>query len=415
MQSLLKWMGTFTFLVLIGPVAAYAQSSLPFSFLPPGFSPGKSYLQEPTETVTQTGPGGVQTMTTKVEKSVFNSKDFQFNYSLILLGLQQKSRYENFQIYSFRVYGDMRYRITDDLLLLVSPMLLFRTGADQAPDGQGHNSTVFIAKDASMLWTPFTWWQLRGGIIDENFVHSFMLLEDQSFPALRSTFFYGNGNLRGSLLAEQAVLTFSSNTNNSNQIEETPTMETVMAETHYNFSGRNSFKLTAGYWQYDNLPSSVAADSMMTGNTVRRESDTFSVFAYQFHGPEARARLEMGFGPFDWNLYTEGLQNSAAPSRMNTGWNAGNEFLYLGSKNKKYGLNVEYFHLEPDAAVSSYNAFEFDRSNRNGVMVMPYFKWGKKQNKLSLRVVSSSPIYNNNPQSDTTQIRLRWETDYELL
>jgi len=406
------WMMT-----LLGSLSAYAQSTMPFSFLPPGFKPGESLLRNPADNFgtasTTTGVGS--TLTTKVQPRYLSGKDFQFEYSFILLGLQQKSRYENFQIFSFRVYAEMKYRVAEDLVLMVSPFLIFRTGADQAPDGNSHNSTIFIVKDASMIWTPFVWWQLRGGILDENFYHSFMMLEDQSFPALRSTFYFGNGDLRGSLSGEQAILTFSSNTNTTNQIEETPTLQAVVAESHYNFTSRNKLKLSAGYWQYDNLPSSIAADAMLTGNTVTRQSDTFSVFAYKFHGLEARSRLELGLGPMDFNLYSEALVNDGAPKGMNTAWNAGTELMYRGSRNKKFGLNFEHFHVEPDAAVSVYNAFEYDRSNRNGIMVAPYIKWGKIQNKLSLRYVASKLIYENAPQSDNTQIRLRWETDYELL
>ena len=154
---------------------------------------------------------------------------------------------------------------------------------------------------------------------------------------------------------------------------------------------------------------------MLGGNTVNRTSDTFSVFAYQYKGVELRSRLELGLKPVDFNLYSEAIINTAAPSGLNTGWNGGAEIVYRGSDNKKFGLNAEYFHVEPDAAVSAYNSVEFDRSNRNGIMLMPYFKWGKRQNKLSLRYVQSTLIYNNAPQSEATQFRLRWETDYELL
>jgi hypothetical protein len=309
----------------------------------------------------------------------------------------------------------MRYRIMDDLILWFEPYLIFRTGAEQTMAGHSHSGTLLIPKDASLIWTPYKWWQLRGGILDENFNHSFLMLEDQAFPALRTTFYMGSQDAGASVMGEQSVLVVSSDTNNSNQIEKTPTLEAASFETHYKFTRRNQVKLSAGYWQYDNLPSALAAEAALNGNTVTRTSDTFSVFAYQFHGYEGRARLELGIGPLDWTLYSEGLYNTGAPSGMNTAWSAGNEFVYYGAKNRKYGLNFEYFHVEPDAAVSAYNNIEFDRSNRNGIMAMPYFKWGKKQNKLSLRYVTSSLIYNNAPQSDTSQIRLRWETDYDIL
>lgn len=403
--------------VLLGALSAHAQSSTGEIYLPPGFSPGKSIMVDPAEPRLQSGLGsGSPSLSTRVRPNVFSTKDFQLEYSMIMLGLQQKSEYEKFEIFSFRIYSDMRYRIADELILWVSPYLIFRTGSDQTTTGHSRSGTILIAKDASLIWTPFQWWQLRGGILDENYHHSFLLLEDQSFPAGRTTFYIGQEDLGASLVGEQAILTYTQDTNSANEIEATPTLQSAQVEAHYKFGRRNQLKLSAGYWQYDNLTSSIAAESMLNGNTVERKSDTYSVFAYKYQGLEARTRLELGIGPLDWSLYSEAIVNSGAPKGMNTGWSAGNEFVYYGARARKYGLNFEYFHVEPDAAVSAFNAVEFDRSNRNGIMAMPYFKWGqKRQNKFSIRFVTSNLMYHNAPQSDTTQVRVRWETDYEFL
>ncbi len=413
--------GLILLVVGTASVGAFAQSTLPFSYyLPPGFSPGHDFFEDPNavETAapkTVNGANGTTTMTTRVKPNYFSSKDFQMKYSLIFMGLSSQSQYEKFHIASFRFYSDVKYRISDDFMLFVSPYIIMRAGADQTST-QSRNSTIVFPKDASLIWTPFAWWQLRGGILDQNFYHSMLFMEDQAFPALRTSFFGGSENAGMSLVGEQAILTYSSNTNTTNQIEETPTLSTGALEAHYKFNHRNAIRASVGYWQYDNLPSAVAADAMLNGNTVRRESETFSVFAYQFHGLEVRTRLELGLGPMDFNIYAEGLRNDGAPEGMNSAWNAGTEMLYRGARNRKYGLDAEYFHVEPDAAISAYNAIEFDRSNRNGVMVMPFFKWGgKRQNKVGLRYVTSTLIYNNAPQSEVTSYRLRWETDYDFL
>lgn len=398
--------------------ASYAQSTMPYSYLPPGFIPGQSLISEKpvtTELSLDSAESSSNSTKAKLKPRLFSSKNFEFEYSFIMLGLDQESAYESYQILSFRMYSIMKYRISNDFMLLVEPYIIFRTGADQSTDGNSHSGTVFFPKDASLIWTPITWWQLRGGILDQNFVHSFLMLEDQAFPGLRSSLYVGSKNVGGSLIAEQSVLTYSSNTSSTNQLEKTPTLESVALESHFSLSRRSQVKLSAGYWQYDNLTSSLAAQSMLGGNTVNRTSDTFSIFAHQFKGAEGRSRLEMGTGPFDFNLYAEGLYNSAAPKGLNTAWTGGTELSYRSSQTLKFGFNIEYFHVEPDAAVSAFNSVEFDRSNRNGIMMLPYFKWGKKQNKLGLRYVQSALIYNNAPQSDVTQFRLRWETDYDLL
>ncbi len=412
----------FTFAVC-GSRPAIAQSSMQFSYLPPGFTPGASLFHENSNTndsktelkldSLENSNGNTSKM--KYQPSLFSSKNFELEYSLIMLGLEQESAYESYQILSFRIYSTMKYRISEDFVLFVEPYIIFRTGADQETDGNSHNGTVFFPKDASLIWTPLKWWQVRGGILDQNYVHSFLMTEDQAFPGVRSSLYLGAKDFGTSLLAEQSILTYSSNTSSTNQLEKTPTLESAAIESHYSFNRSNRIKLSAGYWQYDNLPSSLAALAMLGGNTVNRTSDTYSVFAYQFKGAELRSRLELGLGPIDLNLYSEGLYNEAAPKGLNIAWSAGSELSLRSTQNRKYGINFEYFHVEPDAAVSAYNSVEFDRSNRNGIMVMPYFKWGKKQNKLSLRYVQSSLIYNNAPQSEVTQFRLRWETDYDLL
>lgn len=389
--------------IVLASVLVRAQSSMPFSFLPPGFVPGVSLM--PTKTPVAKNPGDL----------ILSSKNFEFHYSLILLGVKQESAYENYNIVSFRIYSLMKYRISDDLILWVEPFLIFRTGSDQSASGNSHSGTVFIPKDASLIWTPAAWFQLRGGVLDQNFVHSFLMLEDQAFPGIRSTMYFGDGDLRGSWLAEQSIITFSSNTNSTNQIEQTPTLTSTTFESHYTFDRHDQIKLSLGYWQYDNLPSSVAAESMLNGNTVDRVSDSYSAFTYKFRGYEARTRLELNFGRFDLNLYSEGIYNSAAPKGLNTGYSAGNELSFRSTPTQKFGMSAEYFHVEPDAAVSSFNAVEFDRSNRNGMMIQPYFQWGKRQSKISLRYVTSNLIYTNAPQSEVTQFRIRWETAYDML
>lgn len=401
--------------------STYAQSSMPYSYLPPGSTPGVSLIldhsiaPELVLDATENSTSSANSSKMKLKSRLFSSKDFELEYSLIMLGVDQESAYESFQILSFRIYSTMKYRIADSLFLFVEPYLIFRTGSDQSSNGNSHSGTIFFPKDASLIWTPIRWWQLRGGILDQNFTHSMLMLEDQAFLSLRTSFYLGTKDLGGSLVAEESILTYTANTNTTNQLEKTPTLTSVAIESHFNLSRRSQIKLAAGYWQYDNLPSSLAALAMLGGNTVNRTSDTFSVFAYQYKGIEARSRLEMGWGPFDLNLYSEGLYNSAAPQGLNTAWSAGSEIAYRSTQNRKFGFNAEYFHVEPDAAISEYNSYEFDRSNRNGIMLMPYFKWGKKQNKLGLRFVQSQLIYNNAPQSEVTQFRLRWETDYDLL
>ncbi len=398
---------------------AHAQSSMPVNFLPMGFTPGTSLFHDGTKTSDLNFETGITTPThsssAKYQNSLLSGKNFEIEYSFIMFGLEQESQYESYQIASFRIYSTWKYRISNDVILFVEPYLIFRTGADQATDGSSHQGTVFFPKDASLIWMPASWLQLRGGILDQNFVHSFLMLEDQAFPGARSTLYFGNGDLRASLIAEDDILTYSSNTSSTNQLEATPTFASAALETHYNLNRHDQVKLSAGYWQYDNLPSSLAALAMLGGNTVDRTSDTFSVFTYQYKGVEARSRLELAFGPVDFNLYSEGLYNTAAPQGLNTAWNGGGEIVFRGSQNRKYGFNAEYFHVEPDSAVSAYNSVEFDRTNRNGIMLMPYFKWGKKENKISIRFVTSTPIYNNAPQSDVTQFRIRWETAYDVL
>ncbi len=422
-KNSLFYVGLMMVFAVIEP--SFAQSSLYYNYLPDGLTPGREFMTDPNESlasnvaastsVSSSVSSSTNVLNLKAQPKYFSNENFQLQYSLIMLGVTQQSQYEKFQMYSFRIYGDMRYRIGDDFYLLFAPYLIFRTGADQSTEGHSRSGTLLIPKDASLMWMPAAWWQLRGGILDQNMSHSFLLFEDQSFPGARTTFYFGNNRLGASLVGEQSLLTYSANTNNTNQLEENPTFQSASLQGHYQFTSRNQIKASVGYWQFNDLPSSLAADAMLEGNTVRRQSDTLSVFAYQFRGLEARTRLELGIGPVDWNLYAEGLQNSEAPAGMNSAWSAGNELMLRGAKNRKYGINVEYFHIEPDAAVATYNAIEFDRSNRNGVMVYPYFKWGKKQNKISMRYVQSSLVYNNAPQSDLTQFRIRWETDYDFL
>jgi hypothetical protein len=420
MFSRIRNFGLVMLVVGTSSLSAFGQSTLPFSYyLPPEFSPGHDFFEDPNAPVAAAVPkqssSGATTLTTRVQPNYFSSKDFQLKYSLIVMGLSQQSQYEKFHILSFRIYTDMKYRISEDFMLFASPYIIMRSGADQS-SGASRNSTIFFPKDASLIWTPFAWWQLRGGILDQNFYHSMLFMEDQAFPALRTSFFGGSERAGAALVGEQAILQYSSNTNTTNQIEETPTLSTGAVEGHYQFNHRSAIKASVGYFQFENLPSAVAADGMLNGNTVRRESETFSVFAYKFHGVEVRTRLELGFGPMDFNLYAEGLRNEGAPDGMNTAWNAGTEIRYRGARNRKYGLDFEYFRVEPDAAVSAYNAIEFDRSNRNGMMAMPYFKWGgKRQSKVGLRYVTSNLIYENAPQSEVTSVRLRWETDYDFL
>lgn len=302
---------------------------------------------------------------------------------------------------------DLTYDLTSILRLRLDPRFSFETGYLQTENETDSSQSSFKAKEASANLTPVEYVEISAGALNQSALHSTILLDDIAFPAARLTLqSSADNNLRVGLKAQSAIATSSSLATDTKEFEPTPTFNSAGLF----FEGEwSKFKMNvrANYFQFKNLPSSLANVSGILGNTVTTNGD-ISEFNYQYRGYEVAGGAKSRLGPMTYEIKAALVKNTAVSSALGDGFRVENS---LGFKvHRQWALfpTYEYFKIEPDAIVANYNAKSLtaNRAGYRAGFVVEMLKTFKAGIKAGVRDV----VYVSTTQSREKTLDLELET-----
>lgn len=312
----------------------------------------------------------------------------------------------------FKLDINSEYRLNSSLILDIQPTFRLQAGQSQSVDGADKAENKILLHQAAVHYTPFNNLKFSAGALNQEIMHTSLLMDDLAFPGARITSLFKVGEWITGFAVESAIPTSTSLSTNTNELEATPSLNT--ASFRLNFGSRKTFhwKNTFSYFAYSNLPSAVAKDSNYLGNEVIQVTASDYHFAYQFQGLEARS---VGIFPiaqaFDLKLGAEYLQNQKAPSDLNSAYQIGaGGDIHI---NKDYDLSgfFSYYSVAPEAAVSYFNAKEFE-TNRIGYAAEGFLSFLKDGFRLGLRYSDAEVMFNDRDQSRQKSIFVKLETFY---
>jgi hypothetical protein len=280
-----------------------------------------------------------------------------------------------------------------------------RFGKDSLGSGININEALLVVNEGGFL-------QVDAGIINQKFLNAPLLVSSLPFPGMRETLKYDGEYIAVGFRAQQTIPTSRTlDSQKRSEKEKTPTFFTESIFADFKLTDSTTTQLSYTRYRFRNLPTTVANNGRLLGNSVPFSTAAQSEFLYQFQGALYQANLVQEL-PFDsvFTLNTLLLENAEAPKAFNRGYliEAGLSFPIL---NQKMGIYMANFFNESDSSPGQYNSSRTGHNNMKGnsfganLIINNFFK-------ISAQYTSSDVISTNLVNSKRQNISLSLETLY---
>src|SRR5438445_12094789 len=159
-----------------------------------------------------------------------------------------------------------KYTLTSSLLLDLQPSIRLVSGQAQTIDGADKMENKILLNQAAAHYSPFSGLRLSAGALNQRFMHSALLIDEMAFPAARIMGLTKGDTLEAGLAVETAIPTSTSLSTNTKELEPTPSLNTAALLMKWQPSKEAYWKAGVSYFMFNNLPSSVAQQSLLLGN-----------------------------------------------------------------------------------------------------------------------------------------------------
>lgn len=296
---------------------------------------------------------------------------------------------------------------TETLLNLSRARFQAQIDDDEFADG-------FSVKEAIAAWQPIRPFEIAGGAVNQkNFIDSPLLISNRSFPGLYQQLAFGDEKKHFvKLRAMQAVPTSRSFDSDRIEKEKTPYYFTEGIVAGVRPNQHIQFIPYFQNYRYTDLPSIVAFNGSIRGNTVSDATPTNAQFAFDYQGYVAGIRTDINpNSDVTFRFEFQGIENSEAPETFNSGRLArvGVEFPVLGTKLEP---KVGSFYNESDTAPAAYNSANIGHNNREGMAYGLDWTFEKYNLKISSEYVDAKVVNVAQRQSDLKYFYFSVETLY---
>lgn len=320
----------------------------------------------------------------------------------------------NAEAKTFEFKTDLKasYILNDQLYFFVFPSLRLQAGQTVSADKDQKSENKIILREATINYKADSWFEFAAGALDQNERHASIFISERAFPGARAGLNLINSeNYKLQTSVEGSIPTSSGLSSNTTEVEQTPTFSNV--QIRFEKSGLNRGNIFLGYYAFQNLPSSVASDSAALGNSVYSLSQTDYRFNYTYGGFELGAEYE-------YNLTANIKPAGRFYTAVNTGAPEDSNKLYYGRAGVEFKVNPNFafapyggmFRTESDSTVASFNALQFQGTNRNGYIAGVELYFRKLNFFIRSEYTESNVIYLSPTQDRDRAFRIRLETYY---
>ena len=340
--------------------------------------------------------------------------NLSYDWKTELAGQSTTGETQQSKLADFRLDFKVLYTLNSYLNLDFEPIVKFQSSNQQTLDAADTPDNKLLLYQAAVNFKPIYFFILSAGALNQGPMHTSLLIDDIPFPGARGNIaIYSSRDVNLNLLAETAIPATSSLSPNTNDLEPTPSFNSAALKFKMDSPASYSWTTLVGYFSYSQLPTAIAAQSYLLGNTVQLNSQTEGIFKYQYQGYEAKSKMKFSvIRGMDLFFGGEYLQNSKAPAGLNRA-----SLLFAGTDvflKKGMSLTVSggYFHIEPDAAVAYFAPQSYFNTNRVGYMAETYLNFKRESFRIGLRYSEAEAMFVSPVQNRERAILLRLETTY---
>ncbi|MBK9293877.1 MAG: hypothetical protein IPM57_05445 [Oligoflexia bacterium] len=319
---------------------------------------------------------------------------------------------------AFRVGADLNLNLSPILDVTSSTWAIMVAGQSLTRFGDGTSTSGVYLKEALINIRPVEFLSLHAGAINQGYLNNPLLISDSAvFPGIKEKLFFKSDIFNLSLIAEQTIPTSNTLSTKAVDKEEAPSFlaETISVETK--ISRHLDFEVFGTLYHFQNLPSKVAAESAVLGNSQPAQlTPNTAEFSYEFNGWLAGAATKIKIAPEVKLIFSgSAIENSQAPDSANHGQllSASTEIKF--SKNLVITPSVENFFNESDTSPASYNSYAYGHNNRQGFGTGLTLDFPESKFKVVTKYATSDVINESFNQGKQQFLRIILEASYDVL
>lgn len=283
----------------------------------------------------------------------------------------------------------------------------------QREDNRRDNG-IYLSQ-AFLEWEPWDRVRLRFGALDQSTLESPLLISGQTFLGQSQSLGWNWLNSDFAIQAQQVVPTSARLSTRAIEKEPLPWFYTLGLSGQIKVSKAIEISGHATYYRFHLLPSQIANQSYLFGNTIDKLSINHAEFRYGFAGYTTRA--EISLKPLaHWGLTftTDYIENQLAPSDRGQGVVYALAPNYTLSSGTRLSLSLLSFLIHSDTSPAYYNSWQMGHNNRKGhglemeIQLKSGLKFGGRY--IQSQVLKETPV-----QKDQTYFLFMMETDYESI
>ena len=351
-----------------------------------------------------------------IPHSEISEHQFQSFWRSRIYGESTSLETQSAEVAGLDIFSENRYKLIERIEARVFLRAKFESGRAQSFFGDIEPANAILVREAALKVTPLDPISLKVGVLDQDWLDTRMFLYSQSFPGARAQGafdIFKNFHLG---LASQYLIP-TSQTLSARTMDREPSPHLVTHTVYGNYD-LGVYFLRASYntFDYSVLPSQVAFDSQITGNSSRFiGGPNNSAFEFDFKGWFADIEAGVQLHPrVEFVALYNIIKNTAAPETFNDGHVIG-----VGTKvdfeDHIVKLSYENFFAESDVVPSFYSSWVYGKTNKEGQGVDLSVQFKKHNFRVRTQFYQADVINFNGLQEDQKYFFLGVETGYDKI
>lgn len=352
----------------------------------------------------------------QVEAEPFEKENWDLFWKLMTGGRRFNDKTDDGVAATLGMYAQVEWRITSNLRFSSEARAVFNSQRTQQDVLGDDFEDGLRMKEAVILFEPLEFTTFGAGAINQTRVRSPLLLNDKTFPGFFQQVRFGDKKNGVGFEMQEVIPTSKSFNSQRAEKEKLPMLYTATVAGAWTPTEVLTLKPQLTYFQFQDLPSRVAMESAIYGNSIEPGGITNAQFKYDFAGTVMSLESDLNINR---NLTVVGgyqvLTNNRAPRAFNTG-----RLGSLGFKTKigEMELKPSYlvFYNESDSSPAIYNESKLGHNNREGWGARLDLDFKRYGFNIRSEYFDSDVVNSNTNQSRQQYFSISLETTYvELL
>lgn len=324
---------------------------------------------------------------------------------------------EQAQSAGFHLGAKVHFAMTKQILLRAAGSANLQSGYAQSRFGDNTPQSGIALTEAVVQFEPLNAFAVEAGAIDQGHFKAPLLVSSQPFPGILEKIVYRSRNVRFELRAQQTIPTSTTLSTKTIESEKTPSFLSETIDLKVRPLTGMTLSLYGTHFRFQDLPSLVAHESSLHGNTTVSSGPNSTRFAYGFNGWMAGGEFRWNwFSPaVAWNIGTQMIQNLEAPQSYQNSQRTFSSLDMALPGDIRLSPMAEIFFTESDVVPAYYNSSGHGHTNRQGWGAGIDTVFRKEKFKVGARYLDSDLINSNSSQSRQRYLMIKIESMYETL